>query len=797
MKYVGRSVPSLTNRVLAAGKGTFVADLELPNVAHLAILRSDHGHARIRSIDTRAAAAEPGVLCVLTGADVRKAMKPVPWASDPASIGGHTVDVYPLAADRVRYAGEPVVAVVAEDRYVASEALRRVEVDYEPLPAVTDAVAGLDDRGPLVEPAWGTNVLLRKTFTRGDVATALAAADGVVEGTVKTHRYAAVPLEPRAYAASYEPFTRKLTVWSSTQNPHPLRGFIAEALGMPDTDVRVIQPNVGGGFGEKVPPFPEEILVAHLSRRLERPIRWVEERTEHLAAGGHAREETLAFTAGYRKDGTVVALRARVVADVGAPTGLCGWAMSFVSAFCIPGPYRIDDCEVELYSVVTNKCPWNGYRAFGKEAAAYLMDRVMDKVAAATGRDRAEVRLRNFLPPSAFPFEQVSGAVLDSGDYARVLRDVLERIDYAGFPERQAEARRAGKLLGLGIGFELTPEGGAVPRSRVIQGYDGTSVRMSPEGRVTVLTGVTSPGSGNETAIAQIVADELGVELDAVQVVQGDTDVCPYGLGNYSSRSIMMGGSAAALAAADLRKKLLAVAAKMLEVSAEDLEAEGGRIRLRGAPQRFVPIRDVAGEIYRHTYGPAAEDVEPGLESTRYSRIGNLHHQPERQNGHFSMYPTWPYAACGLEVEVDPDTGYVKLRRCVFVHDCGTVVNPGLVDANVHGGLAQGLGGVMFERLVYDDAGQFLTATLMDYTLPTADDLVKFEVAHRCTPSPFTALGTKGAGESGVGAPLGAMVQAVENALADRGVVIDETPVTPDRVWKAIHRKDGTAKEGQ
>ncbi|MGE0520169.1 MAG: xanthine dehydrogenase family protein molybdopterin-binding subunit [Candidatus Binatia bacterium] len=788
MKYVGRFVPMLTNRVLAAGKGTFVGDLDLDNVAHLVVLRSAHGHARVRSIDTKAAEALPGVALVMTGADLRKVMKPVPWAADPAAIGGNTIEIYPLAGDRVRYAGEPVVAIVADDRYTAHEAARLIEIDYEPLPAVTDAVRGIEPDAPLVEPSWGTNVLLRKNFTRGDFEGALKEADGVVEGTVKAQRYAPMPIEPRAYAASYDSFTGRITVWSSTQNPHPLRGLIAEALSIADTDVRVIQPNVGGGFGGKVPAFPEEILVAFLSRRLERPIKWVEERTEHLSAGGHAREETLSFKAGYLKDGSVSALKVRVVADVGAPTGLVGWAMSFVSAFCVPGPYKIDNCEVDLYSVVTNKGPWNGYRAFGKEAAAFLMDRIMDKVADAAGLDRAEVRLKNFLPPSAFPFKQVSGAILDSGDYGTALQSLLDRVDYANFPKRQAEARRNGKLLGIGIGFELTPEGGAVPRSRVIQGYDGTTVRMSPGGRVTVLTGVTSPGSGNETGIAQIVADELGVDINSITVVQGDTDHCPYGLGNYSSRSIMMGGAAAQLAAKDLREKLFTVASRMLEVLPADLEAEGGFIRLRGAPQRQVSMADVAGEIYRHTYGPAAETVEPGLESTRYSRIGNLYHQPERQDGHFSMYPTWPYGACALEVEVDPDTGFVKVQRCVFIHDCGTVINPGLVDANVHGGLAQGLGGALFERMAYDDAGQFLTGTFMDYTLPTADDLPSFELMHHNTPSPFTDLGTKGAGESGVGAPLSAMCAAVENALAEWGPVIDETPVMPDRVWRALHQ---------
>ncbi len=788
MKYIGQSIPSFNNRILVAGKGTFVGDIPLADATTLAILRSPHGHARIRSVDVSRARRLPGVLLVLTGADVRAAMKPTPWASDPADMGGNSLPVYPLAGDRVRFVGEPVAAVLGEDKYTAYRALEEIDVDYEPLPAVTDAVKALERDSPLLEPTWGTNILLQKSFTRGDFASALQRADGVVKGTVKAHRYAPVPIEPRAYAAAYDPYLDELTLWSSTQMPHSLREFISEALGIRDTSIRVIQPHVGGGFGLKVPPFPEEILVSYLSRTLQRPVRWIEERGEHLMAAGHAREETLSFTAGYRNDGTVIALDVRVVADVGAPAGMCGWAMSFVSAFCVPGAYKIDDCNVQLYSVVTNKCPWNGYRAFGKEAASYLMDRIMDKVAQALGRDRAEVRMRNFVPVDVFPFRQVSGAVLDSGNYPAVLNRLLEDIDYKNFALQQQEARKHGKYLGLGIAFELTPEGGAVPRSRVIQGYDATSIRVSPEGRVTVLTGVTSPGSGNETGIAQIVADELGVDINEVRVIQGDTQACPYGLGNYSSRSIMMGGGAAVLAARDIREKVLAVAGKMLEVAPRDLHIEGGIIQVQGAPQRKVTIAEVANEVYRHPYGPAAEDIEPGLEASRYSRIGNLYHQPEKQDGHFSMYPTWPNGACGVVVEVDRDTGFVKLLRCVFVHDCGTVINPLLVEANLHGGLAQGFGGAVYERHVYDDVGQLQTATLMDYTLPTAVDLPSFEIDHLHTASPFTGLGTKGAGESAVAAPLAAVVGAVENAFSDCHVVIDETPVTPDRVWKAIQQ---------
>ncbi|MGE0519076.1 MAG: xanthine dehydrogenase family protein molybdopterin-binding subunit, partial [Candidatus Binatia bacterium] len=779
-----------TNRVLAAGKGTFVGDVPLANGTTLAILRSPHGHARIRSIDTTRARQLPGVVAVLTGADVRAAMKPTRWGADPADMGGNTLPYYPLAGERVRFVGEGVAAVVAEDKYTAYWALQQIAVDYDPLPAVTDAVTALEPGSPLVEPSWGTNVMLQKSFTRGDFAAALARADGVVKGTVKAHRYAPVPLEARAYAAAYDPYQDKLTMWSSTQMPHSLRQFVADTLGIQDTSVRVIQPHVGGGFGLKLAPFPEEILVAYLSRTLQRPVRWIEERSEHLMAGGHAREETLSFTAGYRSDGTIMALDVNIVADVGAPAGLSGWVQAFVTAFCVPGAYKIDDCNVQMWTVVTNKCPWSGYRAMGKEAASYLMDRIMDKVARATGRDRAEVRMRNFVPTDAFPFRQVGGGVLDSGNYPAVLNRMLDGIEYKSFPQQQQQARKEGKYLGLGIAFELTPEGGSVPFS-FLQGYDATTIRVTPEGRVTVLTGVTSPGSGNETGIAQIVADELGVDIDEVRVIQGDTEACPFGLGNYSSRSIMMGGGAATLAARDLRAKILAVAGNLLEVASQDLEISRGIIRVHGAPERKVTVAAVAAEVYRHTYGPAAEHVEPGLEAIRYSRIGNVFHQPEKQDGKFSIYPTWPNGAVGVVVEVDRDTGLVKLLRCAFVHDCGTIINPLLVEANLHGGLAMGIGGAMYERHVYDDAGQLQTATLMDYTLPTAVDLPSFQIGHIGTPSPYTNLGTKGAGESAIVAPLAAIVGAVEHALADFDVVIDQTPVTPDRVWQAI--QDGIA----
>jgi aerobic carbon-monoxide dehydrogenase large subunit len=558
---------------------------------------------------------------------------------------------------------------------------------------------------------------------------------------------------------------------------------------MSETSIRVIQPHVGGGFGQKVPTFAEEVTIAYLSRKLGRPIKWIEERTEHFLAGGHAREERITFQAAYQPDGRVTALDVRIVADVGVPATFCGWAMSYVTAYCVPAAYKIPDCRVEVFTVVTNKCPWNGYRAFGKEAASFLMDRVMDRVADATGVDRVEVRLANFIQPDEFPFSQVSGAMLDSGDYPRAMRRVRELIDADGFVREQQEALRDGRRIGLGFGFELTPEGCSLPNSTLLSGYDGATVRVAPSGQVTVLTGVTSPGSGNETGIAQIVADELGVPIGELRVLQGDTDTCPYGLGNYSSRSLMIGGSAAKLAATELREKMFKVAAKALEVTPADLDADDGQIFVVGAPTRRIAFRDVASLVYRHAYGAEASDVEPGLEATRYFRIGNVYHQPEVQ-GRFSAYPTWPSGASAAVVEVDADTGFVKVLRYVVVHDSGPIVNPILAHGNLIGGIAQGLGGALYEHMVYDDAAQLMTSSFMDYTVPTAVEMPSCVIEMQETASPFTLTGCKGVGESGVTSPLGAVASAVENAFPELRLALMETPLMPNRVWRALREAE-------
>ena len=618
----------------------------------------------------------------------------------------------------------------------------------------------------------------------------LKAAAGTVRGDVRTQRYTGCSIEPRGYIASYDPYRAKLTFWASTQSPHSLRLFLSEILDLRESQIQVVEPHVGGAFGLKLPTYPEEPLICYLAMKLLRPVRWIEERTENLLAGGHAREMRLAFEAGYEKDGRVTALKVRLIADVGAPSALCGWGMANVAAFLIPAVYKIADVRVERITVVTNKCPWNAYRAYGKEAAILMLERMMDLVADRTGLDRAEVRLRNFIQPNEFPYKQVSGASLDSGNYQRVLASALKAGDWRGFPALQASAKKRGELIGIGLSYELTPEGGCIPKSSLLSAYDGTRVQVSPKGEVTIMTGVTSPGCGNETGIAQIVADELGVSPDAVTVVQGDTDVCPFGLGNSSSRSVIFGGSAAKLAAANLAEKMSRVASRMLEVSPEDVELEDGKIRVKGAPSRSVNFGDVARAIYSEAFTLPICDEEPGLDTTRYFRHGNfeaMNKQPDPE-GRLNFYSTWPNGATIAVVRVDIETGVVTVLRLLSVHDAGVLINPMLVNANLHGAFAQALGGALFENLVYDDAGQLQTASLMDYTMPTAVDLPNFEIMHEETPSPFNPLGAKGAGESGISGPMAAVAGAIDDALKQVGldVHVMEMPLTPNRVWAYI-----------
>lgn len=794
MAYVGRGMPGRNNRRLVRGKGLFTADVQRPGQCWVSIVRSPYANAKVGAINAGAARKMPGVVAVITGEDVADASKPFSYAQPPdvgineADMRGKSFRSFALALDWVGYSGHPVVAVVAESPNAAARAAELIEVDYEELPAVGNVESALQPGSAAAIPGWPDNLLFQTSFQRGHASAALAVAHGVIKGKVKVQRHVPVPLEPRAFLAEYDNREERLTIWASTQMPHSLRSLLAGCLGMTSENIRVIQPNVGGSFGAKTPGSHEEVLIALLARKLRRPVCWVEERAEYFLSAGHARETICKFEAGHSNDGRITALKVDIVADIGMPQG--AWVQSYVTAYCVPGAYVVENCEVRVRSVVTNKCRWAGYRGFGKEVASYLMDRVLDRIADATGIDRVAVRYKNFIPADAFPYSQVSGALFDSGDYQGAMQKLLSQFDLDAFREEQKAARAQGRLLGIGFGFEVTPEGVAMPNNDMLQGYDGATVRMDPMGRVSVLTGVTSPGSGNETGIAQIVADTLGVSLDTVSVVQGDTDRCPYGLGNFSSRSLMIGGSAALLAARDVRAKLLTVAGRLMQADPSELDIGNGEIFVRSATDRSMPVKKVARSIYRDVFGPHTEDLEPGIEATRYFRIGNVFHQPEQQ-GRFNPYPTWPFMASAAVVEVDRDSGFIKVLKYYGVHDCGKIINPTLVDANTQGAIAQGIGGALYEELVYDENGQLQTTTLMDYTLPTAVEIpLSMTLGHQETPTFATPLGAKGAGESGVAAAMSAVTSAVEDALAIPSLALMQLPLKPHRVWRAIREAE-------
>ncbi len=789
MTSVGRGLPGRANVRLARGRGRFVDDLRLPGTYHVAIVRSPHANARVLGVDLTHALALPGVVAAVDGEEIRRRTNPIPEGWDTSVIGARRVDWYALAAERARYVGEAVAAVVATDGPTAVAAAELVEVDYQALPAATDAHQALGPGSPLVEPAWGDNLLLTQEFAAGDVDDAIEHAFQVVSGRISSQRITGVPIEPRGILASYDRNQGRLTFWESTQQPHQVRSYLAQALGMREAGIRVIQPHVGGAFGLKQPTSQEEVLLAFLAVQLGRPVKWTEQRFESLTAGGHARETSCEYQAAFTPDGLVTAMRVEIVADVGAPTAFLGWGMSLVTMLCIPTVYRVPAISVRLRSVVTNKCPWTPYRGFGKDVATLLMERVMDHVADQLGADRVGVRMRNLIGPDEFPFRRPSGAVLDSGDYPRVLRRVVERAGTSNLEAMRAAAGARGRRLGLGVAMELTPEGVAVHGSLMNNGYDGATVRISPTGGVTVLAGVTTPGTGNETALAQIAADALGCADERVRVVQGDTDACPWGLGNYSSRSIIIGGSAVELAAADLRAKLVTVAASMLGTAPDGVVAGHEQFSAASRPERVVGWEQVVREVYWHGFEAHAEGVEPALEATRYYRIGNIDHQP-RPGERPSMYPTWASGAVACVVEVDPATGVVELVGHHAVSDAGRIVNPLLAEANLHGAIAQAVGSALYERLAYDPSGQFLTGTLMDYTIPTAVELPSLDVEHQQTPSPFTPLGTKGVGESGMGGTLAAICAGVESALPELELRLHELPLTPARVWSAIREAE-------
>jgi carbon-monoxide dehydrogenase large subunit len=768
----GAPVPRKEDARLVAGQGRYVTDIELPRMLHVAFVRSPHAHARIRELDTAPARVAAGVAAVATGADPDVAAQRIQARS---ALPGYVMTGQPILAwPEARFAGEAIAAVAARDRYAAEDAAALVSVDWEPLPAALDIVDPARGGVAVHEGAPG-NVLMARRFESGQVEATLAGAAAVVERVFRTNRQSAAPLEGRAGVADWSAGEGKLTLWLGTQIPHLVRHALAEMLGLAENRIRVVAPDVGGGFGVKAVLYPEEVALCLLAMRLGRPVKWVEQRREGFLASAHARDHHYAVRTGFGRDGRLLALDARVACNVGAYS-VFPWTAgleALMAGGLLAGPYKVPHYRCEVAAVATHTTPAGPYRGVARPATTFVMERLLDLGARSLGLDPVEVRRVNLIGPADLPYTSATRLVHDSGSYPICFEKAVEGIGYAGFRAEQASGRREGRYLGIGFANynELTGLGQAAsagPRMPFRTGHEGATVRMDPSGAVTVLAGVTSQGQGLETTMAQLVAAELGLPLGAVRVILGDTDATPFGLGAFASRQAVIGGGAVTRAARALREKITAVAAHLLEAAAADLEVADGRIAVRGLPDRGISMADVARVAHLETHRLPPE-TEPGLEATRF-------YDPIRG--------TFAAGAQAAVVEVDVGTGRLHIRRYVCVEDTGRVINPLIVEGQVQGAIALGGGGALLEHLIYDGAGQLLTGTLMEYALPTAAALPSVEVDHVEVPAE-NLLGVRGVGEGGALGPAAVLANAVADALAPFGTEVNELPITAARLWAA------------
>jgi carbon-monoxide dehydrogenase large subunit len=757
VSWIGRPLRRREDAPLLTGRGRFVDDVQVSGLAHLALVRSPHAHARVARLDVARARRAPGVLAVVTAGDLdTRAPMPV-----NRMFRDMIVPPYPLLADERVYAqGAPVAAVVGESAAAAWDAAALVVAAWEALPGVSAAEAALAPGAPKIFDEAPGNRALGQAWRAGDPAAAFAGAARVVELTVRQNLLAGVPLEPRGAVATWDTVTEELTLWTSTQNPFRVRTEIARMLGLDETRVRVIAPDVGGGFGVKGGPYREEVLVAWLARRLRRAVKWISTRQEDLLTTQHSRGALATGALAVDADGRIRGLRARIVAPLGAYLSFSAATNPRNFARCLPGAYAIRDVDIEVTGAFTTTPAVGAYRGAGRPEAAFLIERLVDEAARALDLDPAEIRRRNAIPSAAFPYTTATGQVYDSGDYHATLERALAAADYPALRRAQAERRRRGEIVGVGLSLYVEP---------AALGWESGVVRMEKTGAVTAITGSSPHGQGHETTFAQVVADHLGVEPEAVTVRHGDTRGAPQATGTSGSRSTALGGGALALASRDVRDKGRRLAATLLEAAVEDVVAVPGGFHVAGAPDRTVSWRAVAELAYR--WGALPAGVEPGLESTRFFQ---------------GPGEVWSAGAIVVMVGVERETGAVVVERLVWADDAGTIVNPLLADGQLEGSLAQAWGQVAMEAVQLDGDGHLLTGTLMDYALPRADDVPVAEILHLHTPSPNNPLGAKGIGEAGtIGLPPAA-VNAVVDALAPFGVRHVDMPLTPARIWARL-----------
>lgn len=770
---VGSRIKRREDPRLIMGRGTYVDDIQLPRMTYAAILRSPYAHARIRSINVDKAKALPGVVAVMTGADLQGKNVPCGWTLPDIKVAPHPA----LAVGKVRYTGDAVAVVVADERYVARDALDLIEVDFEPLPVVVDAEQAIQPGAPQLHDEVPNNTTFVWKVGGGDIDKAFREAEVVVKERIVNQRLIPNAIEPRGMVAQYTPGSGDLILWTATQIPHLVRLLLSMVIGIPEHKVRVIAPEVGGGFGSKLYLYPEEVIVATLAKMTGRPVKWIEERRENYVATTHGRDQVQYVEVAAKRDGTITGLRVKSIANMGAYLSTFAPGIpTILFGLMLAGNYRIPNIACEVTGVHTNTTLVDAYRGAGRPEATYLVERAVDLTARELGMDPAEIRRRNFVPANAFPHTTATGVTYDSGNYQPTLDKALEIAGYQQLRQEQERLRQEGKYLGIGVvtyveicGMAPSQVLGAVGAGA--GGWESATVRVHPTGKVTLYSGASSHGQGHETAFAQIVGDGLGIPLEDVEVVHGDTAQVQFGIGTFGSRSAAVGGMAAVMSVNKVEEKAKKIAAFLLEAAEADLVFESGQFFVKGTPGRGITIQQVAFAAYvPHKYPTG---LEPGLEATSFYDPSNF---------------TWPFGSHVAVVEVDPETGVIKLRRYIAVDDCGRVINPLLVDGQIQGGLAQGIAQALFEEAVYDENGQLISGSLMDYAVPKADDLVNFELDRTETPSPVNALGVKGIGEAGTIASSAAIVNAVVDALAPLGVKHLDMPLKPERVWQAIQQ---------
>jgi len=800
-RFVGKSVKRTEDPRLIQGLGHYVDDVKLADTLTVAFLRSMYAHARITSIDTSEAAHAPGVVAVYTGKDVAAKVGPVPCASAGAIPGLRIPDYRVLATDHVVFVGHPIAAVVATDRYTARDAIDLIMVDYEELPAVVDLQAAASG-GPAIYEDYGDNIAYKLTAGEGDIDAALAGSDHVISQRIVHQRLAPVAMEPRGVLARYFPGEQELTLWSSTQIPHLMRTQVALMLGFPENKLRVITPEVGGGFGSKLNVYAEEALLGWIAMQLGKPVKWIESRRENMQATIHGRGQEGTLEVGYNNDGTITGLRWNVLADMGAYMQLLTPAIPTLTGLMLSGCYKIPAIQINITGVFTNKVATDAYRGAGRPEATYVVERGLDLVAAELGVDTVELRRKNFPKPDEFPFKTATGLFYDSGNYEAALDKALGMADYKALREEQRQARAQGRLLGIGVSTYVEICALGPSQAMPAGGWESATVRIEPTCKVTVMTGASPHGQGQETSFAQIVADQLGIDINDITVIHGDTAIVQYGIGTFGSRATAVGGTAVYMAVEKLIEKARQIAAHMMGVDAASVafsEGKFSKVAARAAsavatevPEPMIPagqapagalpepegdgkkvtIQDVA--LAAHLAREIPPGLEPGLSVTHFFEPSNF---------------TFPFGTHIAVVEVDRDTGDIKFLRYVAVDDCGKVINPMLVDGQVHGGIVQSIGQAMYEEVVYDEQGQLVTGTLMDYAVPKAAMAPWMELDRTETPSPVNPMGVKGVGEAGTIGATPAIVNAVVDALAPFGVRHIDMPLKPEKIWRIINQQ--------